>query len=208
MQDIPEKNTEKESQEKTAGEIKQENAKFDIKKLSKSELLSFAEALINENTDMEKQLVALNEKMAKVEATAKKAVELSAMYSSLSKDFDNYRKRNAEIEAASKDNALSQIAGKIASVYDNLKLSVNFLTEEKSKEGINMIIRQFADLLKSMDIEEIRPEGEDFNPTMHNAVMAEDAPDKKLSGKVKQVYSDGYKYKDKVIKQAQVIVYR
>jgi hypothetical protein len=68
MQDIPEKDTEKENPEQKAEEkaeeIKQENTKFDIKKLSKSELLSFAEALVKENTDMEKQLVALNEKVA------------------------------------------------------------------------------------------------------------------------------------------------
>lgn len=195
---------------KNSKEEQTENSgsKLDIKKLSKEELRALAGALINENTEMEKQLNLLKEQSEKLEKTAKKAAELSQMYSSLTKDFDNYRKRNAEIESASKDNAAAELALKIIPVFDNLKIAFDSVEGEKSKQGINLIIKQFSEVLIAMGIEEIKSEGEDFDPTYHNALMAEDTNDESLKGKVKTAFSDGYKLKEKIIKQSQVIVYR
>ena len=57
-----------------------------------------------------------------------------------------------------------------------------------------------------MEIEEINPIGEEFNPSHSEAVMMVDAVDGEESGSVKQVLQKGYKIKDKIIRYAKVSV--
>jgi len=82
------------------------------------------------------------------------------------------------------------------------------IPDQTSKEGVSMIYRQFDEALASLGITEIKAEGEAFDPMLHNALAAEDTDDESLKGKVKAVITGGYLFKDKVIKQSQVIVYR
>lgn len=192
-------------------EVKQEgnndNA-LDIEKMPADDLKILTKALIVENTELEKQIKYTAAEKDKLSKIAAKAGELSAMYSSLSKDFDVYRKRNAEIESISRDKAVIEIGIKIIPVYDNLKRALDGTSDEKAKEGVKLIYRQFALVLKSLDVVEFAEEGDDFDPNRHNAVMAAETEEAALKGKIKQVYSVGYSYKDKIIKQSQVVVYK
>lgn len=208
---MQEKKSDKEQVIKDAevqSENTQECGKFDIKKMNKEELRAIAEALINENTELEKQTKLLITEKEKLTKIAEKASDLSTMYSAISKDFEQYRKRNAEIEATSKDNAMVDIGLKILPVFDNLKLAIESVKEEKSKEGVTLIYRQFSDILTSIGITQFKSEGEEFDPVKHNALMAEDTDNDALKGKIKLAFSDGYSFKDKIIKQSQVIVYK
>jgi molecular chaperone GrpE len=181
---------------------------LDLKAMKKDELIALAEALINENTELSRELESMKKEREKLDAVVEKARELSRMYASLSNDFDQYKKRNAEIEQTSFDKAVAEIALKIIPVYDNLKLALGSISDEKSREGVGMIYRQFGDIIASLGITEIKAEGQPFDPMLHNALMAEDTDDESLKGKVKAAFSDGYVFRDKVIKQSQVIVYR
>lgn len=205
---MQEKQNEQDVNKNENGENKENITPLNIKKMTKEELKSLAEALINENSQIEKELDLLKKENEKLDLTAKKASQLSAMYSAISKDFEQYRKRNAEIEQISKDNAISDIVLKIMPIYDNIKLATASMQDEKSKEGINLIVKQFNDILKSLGIEEMKCEGEEFDPVKHNALMAEEIDDENKKGTIKTVFSDGYIYKDKVIKQSQVVVYK
>ena len=194
------------SQTEAKGEQKQEG--LDLNKLNKESLKTLAQALIDENTEIERQYNELKEQNGQLEKAAQKAKQLSDMYTALNNDFNNYRKRNAEIEASSKDNAVIDIALKIISVYDNLKLALQSITNDSDREGVEMIYRQFTEALNSLNIQRIDCQGQPFDPNLHTALMAEETDDKSLKGTVKQVYADGYRYKDKVIKQSQVVVYK
>jgi molecular chaperone GrpE len=194
------------SQTEAKGEQKQEG--IDLNKLNKESLKTLAQALIDENTEIERQYNELKEQNGQLEKTAQKAKQLSDMYTALNNDFNNYRKRNAEIEASSKDNAVIDIALKIIPVYDNLKLALQSITNGSDREGVEMIYRQFTEALDSLNIQRIDCQGQPFDPNLHTALMAEETDDQSLKGTVKQVYADGYRYKDKVIKQSQVVVYK
>ncbi|MDD4003382.1 MAG: nucleotide exchange factor GrpE [Clostridia bacterium] len=200
MQDNGSKQTETKGAEKQGG--------IDLNKLSKENLKTLAQALIDENTEMERQFNELKEQSGQLEKSAQKAKQLSDMYTALNNDFNNYRKRNAEIETISKDNAVIDIALKIIPVYDNLKIALQSISNISDREGVEIIYRQFTDALDSLNIERIDCKGQPFDPNLHTALMAEETDDKSLRGSVKEVFADGYRYKDKIIKQSQVIVYK
>lgn len=129
-----------------------------------------------------------------------------AKYMRLMADFQNF-KRRAEKE---KQNLYSYANEKIVTdllvVLDNFEraLSVD-ASDEKFKEGMQMIFKQFYDALEKAGLEEIVAEGEDFDPNFHNAVMTEDNADFE-SGKVTAVLQKGYMLNKKVIRPSMVKV--
>ena len=72
--------------------------------------------------------------------------------------------------------------------------------------GIKGIRRKFDDTLKSLEIEEIDPIGQPFDPNFAEAVMQVEKGDGEESDTVKQVFEKGYKLKDKIIRYAKVSV--
>lgn len=189
-------------------EINDDKYGININKMNKEQLKTLAGALIEENVQMENELKALQEENKKLSEAAKKAKMLSGMYTELSNDFNNYRRRNADLEKESKEKAAAEIALGIFPVYDNFKLALQKISGKADKEGIEIIFRQFTEALNNLGIKEMDCKGEIFDPQKHSALMAEETDDENLKGRIKEVYSSGYYYKDKVIKQSQVVVYK
>ena len=78
----------------------------------------------------------------------------------------------------------------ILPVIDNLERAVASTGEESAiKEGVEMVLRQMTDVLKSLDVEEIAAQGEKFDPNLHNAVMQEDGEDGEERDTVKEAVS-------------------
>lgn len=82
-------------------------------------------------------------------------------------------------------------------------------------KGIKQIKNQLEDLLKSLGVEEIKAEGEKFNPRLHEAVGREKGETRSEKGKVREergeervvrVIEPGYTMHGLVIKPAKVIV--
>ena len=95
---------------------------------------------------------------------------------------------------------------KILPVGDNLERALMMGLDEKTEEGIRGILRKYGETLKSMDIEEINPAGEKFDPNVAEAVMQVEPKEGDESETVKQVFEKGYKLKDKIIRYAKVSV--
>ena len=72
-------------------------------------------------------------------------------------------------------------------------------------EGMNMIFKQLWGVLEKNKVEEIKAEGEEFDPNFCHAVMTE-VSDKYESGKVTEVLQKGYLLNGKVIRPAMVKV--
>ena len=121
-------------------------------------------------------------------------------------EFDNYKKRNAKIWTDAFNEGASSVILKILPVGDNLDWALTLDLDANTKEGLKGIRKKFDDTLKSMDIEEINPVGEPFDPNVAEAVMQVEGSEGEESDTVKQVFQKGYKIKDKIIRYASVSV--
>lgn len=123
-------------------------------------------------------------------------------------DFDNYRRRNASVYAdALLDGKLEVIKG-LLPVIDNLDRAIEGEKAGSGSlyEGLKMIRKQIADLLKSIGVEEMGAEGEAFDPNFHNAVMQSDCIQGQKPGEIAEVLVKGYKLGDKIIRHTMVRV--
>ena len=98
----------------------------------------------------------------------------------------------------------------ILPVYDNLKTSLIHSGEEKSNwvQGVEYVVKQFADTLKQMGVEEIETAGKPFDHELMEAISEEESEDKKLIDTVARQISCGYKLNNRIIKPARVVVYK
>lgn len=126
----------------------------------------------------------------------------------VSAEYDNYRKRNqAAVSKAYADGAAEAVL-KLLPVADNFSYALDGAPDEKTKAGIDKVIKSFANILASLGIEEIPVEaGADFDEGVMEAVLNFPCGDGEEPNKVKQVLKKGYRTKDnKVIRYVQVAV--
>ena len=121
-------------------------------------------------------------------------------------EFDNFKKRSAKEREGLYSLLVSDIVIKFLPVIDNLENAVNSKTEDKGyKEGVELVLKQFIDVLGTLNVKEIETVGTKFNPEYHEAVSS--VTDESLGEKeIKEVYRKGYIIGDKVIRHAMVVV--
>ena len=88
---------------------------------------------------------------------------------------------------------------KLLPVLDNLENAQSHLKDQ----GLEMVIRQFKEILNQEGVEEIEAIGQQFDPNQHEAVEIAEGPDE---GRIARVVAKGYKIEDKVIRPAKVVV--
>ena len=89
---------------------------------------------------------------------------------------------------------------------DTLERALSMELDEKTKEGVAMILRSFEEMLKSQNVTEINPVGEKFDPNECEAVMQAPAEEGEEAEIVKTVFQKGYKIGDKIVRYAKVSV--
>lgn len=123
-------------------------------------------------------------------------------------EFDNYKKRNANLYKDAFVNGKSDTILKILPLGDNLETAIGMITDEKSREGVVLLLKQFNEVLKTLGVETIDPTGQEFDPEIAEAVMQVEPEDGDVSGTVKTTFRKGYKSDNKIIRYAQVSVVR
>lgn len=120
-------------------------------------------------------------------------------------EYDNYRKRTAAETERQKLAGITQALSAMFPVIDSINRALEVLADDdKAKAGILQIKKQFESGLAKLGVEQIPALDQEFNPEYHNAVMQEENAEK--AGKVIQVFQEGYKYKEYVIRPAMVKV--
>lgn len=156
----------------------------------------------NQDTEVqdEKEILEQNETLKKqVEEYKDKWIRSVA-------EFDNYKKRTQSQWAEAYNEGIASVIIKILPVGDNLDWALSLGLDPKTEEGIIKIRSKFDETLKSLEIEEINPVGEVFDPQIAEAVMQVPASDGDEVDTVKQVFQKGYRKKDKIIRYATVSV--
>ncbi len=132
--------------------------------------------------------------------------ELEDRYKRVHAEFENYKKRSQKERESLYGSVLSDVIEAILPVVDNLENAAKVETKDENyKQGVEMVLKQFQDVLKAKGVEEIKTVGEQFDPSIHEAVSS--IQDENLGEKeVAQEYRKGYKIGSKVIRHAMVVV--
>ena len=154
----------------------------------------------------EKESEELKQLKAELENAKKQSDEYKDKWIRNVAEFDNYKKRNAKLWQDAFNEGIASVILKILVVGDTLDRALGLGLDEKTQAGIQGIKRKFDETLKSLDIEEINPVGEVFDPNVAEAVMQVEKGEEDTSDTVKQVFEKGYKLKDKIIRYAKVSV--
>jgi molecular chaperone GrpE len=121
-------------------------------------------------------------------------------------DFENYKKRNADLAAVSFQNGLADAVMQILPVLDNFERAVaTECSDEAFLSGMEMIKRQLTDALASMGVTEIEADGATFDPEYHNAVMQVEEEGRKTN-EIVEVMQKGYSMNGRVLRHSMVKV--
>lgn len=156
------------------------------------------------------ETAALAELTQQIESLKTQLEERSTQYMRIAADFENYRKRTSkekeELETLMKRNTILELLP----VVDNFERARSHLkpqsdgemTMHKSYQGV---YKQLVDSLKRLGVSPMRPEGQEFDPNLHEAVMREPT-DEHLEGTVLEELVRGYYLGERVLRHAMVKV--
>ena len=195
------KEKEMENEEKLEEEVIEETAEESAEQTSEETADAEAETAQQDAAAEEKE-----PELTEEEKLRKELDESKDKYLRLMAEYDNFRKRSAkerlDLSATIKGNTI----GEILPVFDNFERALAAETEDTNyKAGVEMIFKQFGDMLTKLGVEIIDPIGQTFDPNIANAVNQ--IEDENLGeNEVAQVFQKGYKIGDKVIRYAMVVV--
>ena len=152
--------------------------------------------------EAKQKIEALEQDLEKARADKK---EIEDRYLRVLAEYDNFKKRSSKEKDEAYFHAKSDMIKKLLPVFDNFDRAQKYSSAEDYTQGVDMIIRQFFDILEGMDVKEIAKEGDEFDPTFHEAVFREDkegVPENTIT----EVLQKGYAVGDKVIRYAMVKV--
>jgi molecular chaperone GrpE len=136
--------------------------------------------------------------------------DLNEQFLRLRAEFANYKKRMEREQLDLADYVKLEMIKKFLPVLDDFDHMLQKSNEEDNNqsvlEGAKMIYDKFNELLSSLGIEKIEALNTDFNPQFHEAVMMQEVDDKKNSGKVIDVFQEGYILNDRLLRASKVVV--
>jgi len=125
----------------------------------------------------------------------------------LQAEFDNFRKRSAREQQDFRDYALADALKQVLPILDSLDraLKTENASTEDFRAGVELIDRQFHDVLTRLGVEPITAAGQQFDPSLHQAIQMVDTdavPDNHVVDELQR----GYKIKDRLLRPAMVRV--
>lgn len=145
----------------------------------------------------------------KLAALQKENADLKDQLLRRAADFDNYRKRMIKEKQDAYDYANTALLQDLLESLDNLERAVDAAQKADDAkavaEGVKMVGSSMVQMLESKyNLTSFGQAGDDFNPDFHEAIgSSQDEVEKPV---LKEVYLKGYKLKDKVIRNAKVMV--
>lgn len=175
----------------------------------KLETLSIEELrkLVSFQHDLSKALQEENEELIKKTAELRALLSKNDTYLdqlvAIKRDFESYKSRiRCDKEQYEEEGKLKAIE-KTFPFIDTLEKARVDLKDGKAYE---LIYRQFCRLLFEMGIEEIDVLGKPFNHDNANAVTMRSVADEAQKGIVIEVFQKGFRYGEKILRYAQVVV--
>lgn len=165
-----------------------------------SENAEIIATLQQENANLKKQL----------DETKLQSNGYKAQYARLAADFDNFRKRTAKETENLQQQVKKKIVTELLPVVDNferarVQLKPNSDGEKTIHNSYQGVYKTLVDCLKKMGVSAMRPEGQEFDPNYHEAMLREPT-DEHPEGTVIEQLMRGYVLGEEVIRHAMVKV--
>ncbi len=147
----------------------------------------------------DKNIEKLEEKLAELED--KRVRQLA--------EFENFRKRSVKEKSQMFETGAKSVVEKILPVIDNFERGLAGVPAEEKEapfvQGVELVYKQLVTALDELGVKPIDAVGKEFDPNIHNAVMAVD-DDSLESGTVAEEMLKGYMYNDSVVRHSMVKV--
>ena len=125
-------------------------------------------------------------------------------------EVENMRRRTEQEIDKARKYALNKFSEELLPVIDNLERAIQSADAENESvkpvlEGVEMTHKSFVDVVAKFGLKEINPEGETFNPELHQAMSIQESADHEPNS-VMFVMQKGYALNGRVIRPAMVMV--
>ena len=144
-----------------------------------------------------------------LEKSEKEAAEMKTRWLRSVADLENYRKRIAREKQDIIRNAATNVIESLLPVLDNMKLGLQAAENHPEAKdvvvGFKMVDDQLKRCLQEQGLEELVPDGEAFDPNLHECISHQASAEVE-EGKVMQTVRPGYRLNDRLIRAANVIV--
>jgi molecular chaperone GrpE len=149
---------------------------------------------------------ALSEELDELVKTAAERDQYLALAQRTQADFENYRKRVARDAAAAQERGVVKLAKELLPALDNLDRAIEAAEDEDPLlAGVRLVRSELSAALSRLGIEAFAPLGEVFDPNLHEAV-AQQPVEGAVSGAVAEVFQNGYRLRETIIRPARVLV--
>jgi molecular chaperone GrpE len=125
----------------------------------------------------------------------------------LQAEFENFRKRSHREQQEFREYALTDTLKQLLPILDSLDRAakVEGVSSEDLRSGVELIDRQFHDVLAKLGVEPITAQGQPFDPSLHQAIQmieTSEVPDHQVIDELQR----GYRLRDRVLRAAMVRV--
>ena len=124
-------------------------------------------------------------------------------------DFDNFRKRTRRELEDTRKAGREELLKELVPVFDNLERAIQSAQRAQDvkavADGLQMILRQFTDTLSRTGITKVPSVGQQFDPTVHEAIQQVET-DEHPAGTVVAEVQPGYVQGERLVRAAMVVV--
>jgi molecular chaperone GrpE len=151
------------------------------------------------------------EQLAELQTRAAKADENWERLLRVTADFENFKKRAARERTEAAQFANASLLQKLLPVLDNFEMAQSAAQSAQGDKlaslqtGIAMVQQQLKTALAESGLEEMDATGKTFDPHFHEAVSQQESDDEP-EGQVIQQIRKGYKFRERLLRPAAVIV--
>jgi molecular chaperone GrpE len=147
--------------------------------------------------------------LTELEKAQAEAAEMKARYLRAVADMENYRKRIAREKQDIIRSAAANVVESLLPVLDNMKLGLQAAENHPEAKdvtyGFKMVEDQLKKSLSEQGLQELIPDGESFDPNLHECI-AHQPSDEVKEDHIIQTVRAGYRLNDRLIRAANVIV--
>ena len=126
-------------------------------------------------------------------------------------EIDNVRKRARRDVSQAEARGIAKLAKELLPALDNFSRALDAAEARPENrdhhltDGIRLVQNELLAALARVGIEQDSPKGEPFDPHCHEAI-AQQPVEGAATGTIVEVYSQGYRYRDDVLRPAKVVV--